>query len=160
MKQIKFGDITEVTSGIIMHGCNAQGVMGSGIAKEVRAKWPKAYEHYHLACKKAGPSYMLSTVVPVEVEPGLIIANAITQLNFGGAGTKYVSYKAVQECFIAVANLALKEHLASKEEMTVHYPLIGAGLGGGDWAIISEIIDNVFDQPKYASINRTLWIYE
>ena len=153
MKQIKFGDMLQTTEGILVHGCNAQGVMGSGIAKEIRAKWPTAYEHYTTACKKAGAAYMLGTVVPVLVDKNLIVANAITQLNFGREPKQYVSYKAVQECFTAVAELAISN------QCDVHYPLIGAGLGGGDWAIISEIIDTVFVN-RYADINRTLWIYE
>lgn len=154
MKTIKFGNILDVTSGIIVHGCNAQGVMGSGIAKEVKAKWPKAFENYNLAVKK-GPAFAnVGAVIPVEVEPGLIIANAITQENFGRERLKYVSYQGVQECFISIVRMAFEDKLH------VHYPLIGAGLGGGDWAIISEIIDNVFDSSIYKHVDRTLWIYE
>jgi O-acetyl-ADP-ribose deacetylase (regulator of RNase III) len=85
----------------------------------------------------------------------LTIANCITQLHFGKEeGKQYVSYRAIQECFESVAKSAYQygDH--------VNYPLIGAGLGGGDWAIISEIIDNVFAKPEYVHINRTLWIYE
>ena len=36
---IKFGNILDA-KGIIMHGCNAQGVMGSGLAKDIRERWP------------------------------------------------------------------------------------------------------------------------
>ena len=31
---------------IIAHGCNAQGVMGSGVAKAIKEKWPGAYKEY------------------------------------------------------------------------------------------------------------------
>jgi O-acetyl-ADP-ribose deacetylase (regulator of RNase III) len=36
MKQIKFGDILDAQYGIIVHGCNAQGVMGSGTALHIK----------------------------------------------------------------------------------------------------------------------------
>ena len=39
-------NITEVTQGVIVHGCNAQGVMGSGVAKQLRAKYPEIYVDY------------------------------------------------------------------------------------------------------------------
>ena len=39
-------DITSVTSGIILHGTNAQKTYRSGVAGAIRNKWPAAYEAY------------------------------------------------------------------------------------------------------------------
>ena len=36
MIQYKKGDLLSVTKGIIAHGCNAQGVMGSGVALQIK----------------------------------------------------------------------------------------------------------------------------
>jgi ADP-ribose 1''-phosphate phosphatase len=36
---------------IIIHAVNAQGVWGSGIAKEFKERYPKSYEHYNYFCK-------------------------------------------------------------------------------------------------------------
>ena len=44
--KVKLGDICSVNSGIIVHGCNAQGVMGSGVAKAIRLKYPQVFEDY------------------------------------------------------------------------------------------------------------------
>jgi O-acetyl-ADP-ribose deacetylase (regulator of RNase III) len=154
MKQIKFGDITTASVGIIVHGCNAQGVMGSGIALAVKNKYPAAFMDYKAFCTSATLDQRLGKTVFSEVNQGLTIANSITQLNFGKDGKKYVSYKAIQECFLSVAQRAVSDN------HPVHYPIIGAGFGGGDWAIISEIIDTIFDCVAYHNINRTLWIYE
>lgn len=155
MKAIKFGDILSVNSGIIVHGCNAQGVMGSGIAKAIRDKYPEVYEEYRLLFQNASNNKkaLLGTaqIVQIRSNENLLIANGITQEYYGRDGLKYVSYKAIQEVFAKVAILAVSQRL------DVHYPLIGAGLGGGDWAIISEIIDNVFQD---SGIKRTLWINE
>ena len=152
MKDIAFGDITTVTSGIIVHGCNAQGVMGSGVAKMVRAKYPFAYESYadHIALCQTSKFDPLGTVDFAEINADLVIANAITQKHFGKDGQKYVSYRAIFNVFALVGQYAV-DH-----DLHIHYPTIGAGLGGGDWAIISEIIDNALGQ----SVHRTLWIYE
>lgn len=37
---------------LIVHGCNAQGVWGRGIAKEFKERYPKAYELYQQDCAR------------------------------------------------------------------------------------------------------------
>jgi O-acetyl-ADP-ribose deacetylase (regulator of RNase III) len=151
-KNVKFGDILSVEHGIIVHGCNAQGVMGSGIALQIKNKWPKCYEEYKQFCDSAEDKRtLLGNIVPISIG-NVIVVNAITQLNFGKDGKKYVSYEALSSAFSTIASVAQLNNLP------VHYPIIGAGLGGGDWAIISEIIDCAFD--PYPQVNRTVWIYE
>ena len=156
MKQIKFGDILSVTEGIIVHGCNAQGVMGSGIALAIKNKYPEVYQEYTDAFKNATwvPRDLLGSaqVVKIKSNKPLYVVNGITQENFGRDGAKYVSYQAIQMVFSQVAMMA------SSNSLDVHYPMIGAGLGGGDWAIISDIIDTTFSQ--YPNVNHNLWILE
>lgn len=134
---IENSDITKVTSGIIVHGCNAQGVMGSGVAKQLRAKYPTIFEDYlnglhTMSEKKVSP---LGQVIWSDI-PGnasLTIANAITQEFYARDGKKYVSYDALDSAMARVASFARNE--------IIHIPyLIGAGLGGGNAGIIEEII--------------------
>lgn len=160
MKTIKFGNILEVENSpapgvnFIVHGCNAQGVMGAGLALDIRNRWPDAYSCYRAVClaEGAGRSSLLGKVIPIEVKPGLFVLNAITQQNFGRGPIKYVSYRAVSDVFDQVIDMASALHAH------VHYPLIGAGLAGGDWSVISSIIDEKFDAAP--NVNRTLWIYD
>lgn len=35
---------------LLMHACNAQGVWGSGIAKEFKVRYPAAFEWYRMCC--------------------------------------------------------------------------------------------------------------
>lgn len=157
MKNIKFGDILSVEEGIIVHGCNSLGIMGSGVALSIRQKYPACFTAYqnHINTSYQSSMNVMGTVVPYKV-PGknLIIMNAITQKNFGKDGKKYVSYESIYEAFKIIAALAD----GPIQRLPVHYPLIGAGLGGGDWAIISDLIESAFDD--YQFIPRTLWIYE
>ena|SRR5271157_1784880 len=151
---VRFGNILDVTDGIIMHGCNAQGVMGSGIALQIKNKYPECFKTYTKALisfARVGINPM-GMIIPYYVTPKLAIFNAITQEGFGRADKRYVSYDAVLKVFEQAVNLARQQH------MHVHYPQIGAGLGRGDWSIISDIIETAF-QP-YPDIERTLWIYE
>lgn len=136
------GDLLSVQSGIIVHGCNAQGVMGSGVAKAVREKYPDAYEKYRNRCMLIeDKSRLLGRVVWYHVlGKDLYIANAITQLTFGSDGKQYVSYEAIEKSFNMINSEALN--------VDVHIPMIGAGLGGGDWEVISGIIESSITNAK------------
>ncbi len=114
---------------VIVHGCNCQCVMGAGIAKLIKKKFPKAYE---ADCKTVkGDRDKLGTYSKAVVN-NLIIVNAYTQFHWRGAGVK-VDYDAIRSVF-----KLLKQEFSGKK---IGYPLIGAGLAGGDWTIISKIID-------------------
>lgn len=133
------GDLFSVTEGIIAHGCNCQGVMGSGVAKIVKEKYPKAFLEYAKLCSRYNEydSYtLLGTAQNVVVDyKYLVIYNLFTQ-NFYGTGDKHVNYEAVYTSFST---------MFAKEEMnayTINIPKIGAGLGGGDWKVIEAIINS------------------
>lgn len=155
MKKIEFGDMLSVSEGIIVQGCNAQGVMGSGLAAQIRMKWPKVFQPYkdfidECNAKKIDP---LGDVNLVNVGENLYVANAITQRDFGRDKTiRYCSYQAIYDSMKYVACLA------SGGNLSVHYPSIGAGLANGDWSIISDVIDAAFDE--FPEVTRTFWIYE
>ena len=38
---------------VICHQVNCQGVMGAGIAKQIRARWPEVYEDYKKTIENA-----------------------------------------------------------------------------------------------------------
>jgi O-acetyl-ADP-ribose deacetylase (regulator of RNase III) len=154
-KTIRFGNVLDVKEGIIIHGCNARGVMGGGVAAEVKARWPGAFSAYYAKCKAniAEPSTILGEIIWYQAGPQLWIANAITQANFGrDPSVRYVRYDAVQQSFRKVAEEAFNLKLS------VHYPMIGAGLGNGDWSLIHEIINNEF--IAYPSVHHSLWLMQ
>ena len=132
-----YGNLLDVQRGIILHGCNAQCVMESGVAKQLRAKYPPIFDVYKTALQRAtqGSAHSgLGTLSAYKPHDDLIIVNLITQLNYGKAGKKYVSYDAIDE--------ALQNFVAAFEdtELPVYLPTIGAGLGGGDWGVILALI--------------------
>lgn len=129
------GDLLETPHEIIVHGCNAQGVMGSGVAKAIRDKYPEAFEAYRKECDSENDKEaLLGRVIPVVVNDHKLVVNAITQMNYGGGGQCYVSYIAID---IVMQSLSLLE----KNE-PICMPKIGAGLGGGDWKKIEQIIND------------------
>lgn len=153
MKVIE-GNLVDITAGIIVHGCNCQGVMGSGVALAIKGKYPgvfKAYEklwNRDWGLKLGQTQFCLSNEYTGQYPEGyevwrggselpknLIVVNAMTQFGYGKDGSQYVDYNAVRACFSLVAGMA--EHTA----LPVYFPKIGAGLGGGDWAILEKIIE-------------------
>ena len=126
----------------VVHGCNAQGVMGSGVARIVRNDFPAAYYEYVRKHEETGLA--LGEIIPVSVLPGRYVINAITQEFYGGPPTRYVDYDAVRTAFRAVRAFAAQTNLE-----TINYPMIGAGLGGGDWGTIAAIIDEELEGCKH-----------
>jgi O-acetyl-ADP-ribose deacetylase (regulator of RNase III) len=130
------GNALAAPEGVFVHGCNAQGVMGSGVAKEVKAKYPKAFESY--AAAHARHALKLGTQTSVEVRPNFWIVNGVTQEFYGREpGRVYVNYDAVRHVFREAGRLAEEKNLP------LLFPLIGCGLGGGDWARVTQIIEEV-----------------
>ena len=130
------GNVLDIDEGIIIHGCNSLGVMGSGIASQIKTRFPQAYEIYKQA-HLDGKLFMGSfTLVAVNDDPLKIIVNAVTQKNVGHG--KQVSYDAIESCFLGVNKLMKDLGL----KIPLCFPMIGAGLGGGNWRIIAEIIDS------------------
>lgn len=140
MIETRYGNALDVQTGIIVHGCNCQGVMGAGIAFEVKNRFPAAFYEYDRVHRSRG--LKLGEICFAEVAPNKFIINANTQDGYG-RDRRAVSYDAVADCFTEVLRFAqtIEKHRGVKLEII--FPLIGAGLGGGDWKIISGIIDAV-----------------
>lgn len=144
------GDLLDAERGIIVHGCNAQGVMGSGVALAVRQRWPEAFAAYRQAYETSGLVPGRIVWYRVSRHPPLAIANAITQDRYGrDPNVRYVDYEAVRACFRQIGEVARRHGLP------VHYPKIGAGLGNGDWATLERLIC-----AELEGVEHTLWVPE
>lgn len=129
------GDLLAVKQGILVHGCNCVGVMGAGIAAQVARRWPAVEAAYVVHCEDLGDK-ALGTITFHDLNPGLFIINAMTQLA-PGLG-KQVSYDAVELCFKRILQIYEMGHYW---DVPLCFPALGAGLAGGKWPIIEAIID-------------------
>jgi O-acetyl-ADP-ribose deacetylase (regulator of RNase III) len=124
---------------VIIHGCNCQCRMKSGIAREIAERIPEAVEADNEtsvgdASKLGG--FTFAHALDDFGLPVFTVINAYTQLRYGTDSRK-VDYDAVRAVFRKVANRFGGGYIPFR----IGYPKIGAGLAGGDWDIISKIID-------------------
>lgn len=140
------GNILDVKSGVILHCTNCQDAMGKGVAKALYEKWPLVKEQYHSFNKRKRPLDLLGEFDTVYVEDGISVINVYGQLDYcstDGArrfhekGQRYVDYGACKIAFNAIS------HSFRNVEFFFPY-LFGCGLAGGDWSIMSELIEIYF----------------
>lgn len=139
--QIIEKDILTVEKGIICQSVNCQGVMGSGLAKAIREKWPIVYESYIKYCKTFNHDFeLLGRWHGVKLNENLIIVNLFNQLFYGYDGKRYTDYSGIN-CSLK----SLKDSYACYSDMPFYFPyLMGCDRGGADWNIVSKMIDFYF----------------
>lgn len=144
IKYIK-GDLFTTDADVIAHGVNCKGGFGSGIAGIIKTKYPKA--RYYYLDKYEEDGWKLGDVQYIYIPNGdFTIANCATQNDYLPRGIEHVNYDAVRTVMEK-----LKGYCESNN-YTIAIPKIGAGLAGGDWDKIEEIINKVFD-------NREILVY-
>lgn len=133
IKHVK-GDIFQSDADVILHQVNCQGVMGSGIAKQVREKYPKVYKEYKELCSQDEPKNLLGIAQPVQADKNTIVVNIFAQKNFGYDGKCYTDYSALRKGLETVRD-------NNKEDCIAIPYLMGCHRGGGDWNIVSSMIE-------------------
>src|SRR5260370_16379289 len=122
---------------IITHCWNDAGYWNAGFVRALSARYHQPERAYRRWAQTNAPiPFALGQVLFVKVKSGLCVANIIGQHGIrSNSNPRPIRYDALQHGLARVCQLAL-EH-----DATVHMPRLGAGLAGGDWAIIPEIIN-------------------
>lgn len=118
--------------------------MRSGVAKAIRAKYPRAFEAYFEAFKRHGDALPMGLVQAVDCGKHTII-NIVGQKSYGYDGGLYLSY-----VYLAKAFEVIGERLPGE---TIAMPLIGCGLAGGEWSKVSSIIESANIKPVVYVLN-------
>lgn len=141
MKRVK-GDVLESGAQLIAHQVNCQGVMGSGVALQIRKRYPNTYKAYLNYCGQDYPRGrpLGRTMFTVEEYRGqkFYIASMFAQDRYGYDGRTYTDYGAFEKCLLEVENFC---RVHAVHEIAMPYK-IGCGRGGGDWRTVSKLIQN------------------
>lgn len=137
--QVIYGDILNSNADVIVHQVNCQGVMGKGLAKQIREAYPEVYEQYLYLCKEykdygCKTHELLGMTEIVRVGFNRFVANLFAQEYYGSGKKCYTDYDALRKCLATV-----NSEFAGKV-VAVPYKL-GCGLAGGNWDIVSKIIE-------------------
>ena len=146
----------------ICHQVNCQGRMGSGIAKQIRERWPVVYKNY-MAKIYAVDEFVSKTYGGYENGPNTSeillgdiqivglwedyyatdfhqsVINMFAQQYYGYDGKRYTSYDAFWNCLNLIKQTVPKGS-------TIGFPdHIGCGLGGANWEVILTMIKEVLN---------------
>ena len=148
------GNLLDSDCDYICHQVNCQGVMGSGIAKQIRERWPwvfASYRAHYERCKSEGKSLLgnvWGVVIDGEGPRARWVVNMFAQDNFGYYGGRFTSYDAFAKCLENMRDSLPKDK-------TIGFPKnIGCGLGGGNWKVISALIEEILGK------DYEVYIYE
>ena len=133
---------------VIIHGCNCFNEMGKGIACQIKDNYPEAYEAdckticgdknklgtYSVATTPGcltNPATTPGCLTNPATTPGcLTIINAYTQYKYKGRNN--IDYDAVRTVFRKIAE--------DFPDSRIGIPKIGAGMAGGKWSLLQDII--------------------
>jgi O-acetyl-ADP-ribose deacetylase (regulator of RNase III) len=141
MIKVVNGNLLDATENIIGHQVNCQATMASGIAKQIRARYPTVYDKYVEASNKLHPVERLGTCQIVKVDNNKYVANLFGQLYYGREkNVVYTNYIALE------AALSQLKGLAETQGLSVALPWrIGCGLANGNWDdIVYPMLHNIF----------------
>lgn len=138
------GNLLDSDVDYICHQVNCQGVMGSGIAKQIKERWPIVYNEYKDLYRKNlnsnGVVYLHGKSQIVTIDKNKSVINMFAQLFYGYDGERYTSYDAFWSCLNEI-----KYNIPKGSKIGFPYH-IGCGLGGANWTIIRTMIEVVLDK--------------
>lgn len=133
------GDITDITYGFVCHQVNCQGVMGAGVAMAIRKKWPVAYTQYRKAYING--QLKLGNAIFIHVTEFIYVVHMCGQNGYGRHGV-FTDYTALEKAIESVKNVRIRRHKTGYSLWPIYFPKgIGCGLAGGDWKVVSKIIE-------------------
>lgn len=141
------GDVWVTNASVIAHGVNCVGVMGGGVARQVRDRYPRLYQKYRQLCAK-------NILQPGDVwlwsEPGLPwIANLATQADLQGAQLSWIDESLRRLRLLAESDVTRYRHIAM--------PQIGAGLGRLEWEDVVPFIERWFADSPTIQVEVVEW---
>ncbi len=135
---------------LLLHQVNCRGVMGAGLAKQIRSAFPEVYNSYMAACRLLPDGSALGQVDYTSAyynKKRVLVCSCFGQDRYG-RDKQYTDYNALRQCFKTIAQ-------ESKPSETILIPkYIGCGLAGGDWNTVKNII-----QEELNDFNVTLVEY-
>jgi len=133
---------------VIGHQVNCFGIMGGGLALQIKNKWPSvfnAYTNFIEGRLYAGTLTRESLLGQCQLVPtgSCFVANLFGQYDCK-PGKRQTDYTALK-----LSLTTLKREMLHRGLNSVAFPArLGCGLAGGDWGVVQTIIKSVFAGTK------------
>ncbi len=139
------GDILKSEAEAIVNPVNCEGIMGKGLAYQVRKMYPKTYHEYKVACKegrlKIGKMHWTR-------ENNKIIINFPTKNKWREKSRIGYIVEGLESLIYVVRELNIT---------SIAIPPLGCGLGGLNWNQVRKILTDNLEQ---ISDDVTIYIYQ
>lgn len=138
---------------LIPHICNNVNGWGAGFVVSLSKKWSEPEKAYHnwyhdRSCSiegfEVGIPFDLGRIQLVSVAPEITIVNMLAQFGFlpktgiNLGARPPIRYGALAKCMFRVLQQA------KRLQASIHCPKFGAGLAGGDWNVIEQMIQEIW----------------
>ena len=141
------GNLLNTNINIIAHQVNCQGVMGAGIAKQIKEKYPEVYKDYKSFCDgTANKMDLLGACLVSAEKENKMICNLFGQYNYGRNGAYTNTFYLASAIESMIHTLERVYNITGKytPQLVIAIPYkIGCGLGGGDWEEVKTIFENI-----------------
>lgn len=147
------------TPRVLVHACNAKGVWGAGVAKQMKDRYPEAFRQYAMFCNvnRGIASGLRGCGTLGYGEDGTIISSIVTSHGFG------VEVDA-PEMILASTKRAIDGLLTLYKDprgpllpTAIHSPRINAGLFNVPWEKTEAVIEAAI---RYTDVTWTVWTLE
>lgn len=148
----KNGNLLDAQTDVIAHQVNCQGVMGSGVAKQIREKWTNVYTAYRAEYDLFTDlnKSLLGNCQLVQVNDHQHVANLFGQDKYGYDNKRYTSYDGIYDALVSLAVQMMDNGMKS---LAIPYKM-SSDRGGADWNVVLAMIESVF---KDTDITVEIW---
>lgn len=144
MISIITNDILNTDADLILHQVNPFGVMGAGLALQIKNKYPNVFTEYRNHCLKSNNSYskLRGDLKVVPINDKQAVVNMFSQ---SGLSRHRITtdYQALSDCLNRLHTVICKYDLS----LAIPYG-IGCGLAGGQWELVFKMIQDKFQNDK------------
>ena len=145
----------------VPHICNNIDLFGAGFAAQVDQHYPEVKMNYHLLGKSylknnLGHSQIVKVDEDKKYKHRLFFVNMIAQSGIKNANNP----RPLNYCALVRSMMLLSQFIhmntgfyQKTEKVEIHAPKFGSGLAGGNWAFISDIIEDAWK-------NYNVFIYD
>jgi hypothetical protein len=154
-----YGNLLETDVYMIAHQVNCLGIMGGGVARQIKEKWHYVYTEYRDYIERYENNNKKS---PLGTSCYSVVGNHMILNIFGqedvSCNSCMTDYNAVRTAFEDfISGYRRSQRIPDDAQIQIAIPYkFGCGLAGGDWNIMTELLEDIEKQYNVLFIAHRL----